>query len=83
MVERYRNAVFTPASNSRLKDQPSSHWRGLGFGVSLEPNLALVLCPMCLKSCIRSSARKLQVITLLEACYLAQCCSMRLSRLKR
>lgn len=34
LVERYRNVVFTPASNSRLKDQPSSYWKGLGLGVS-------------------------------------------------
>jgi CHAT domain-containing protein len=34
MVERYRNVVFTPASNSRLKDQPSAKWSGLGLGVS-------------------------------------------------
>jgi len=34
MVERYRNVVFTPASNSRLKDLPSAKWRGLGLGVS-------------------------------------------------
>jgi len=34
MVERYRNVIFTPASNSRLKDTPSAGWRGLGFGVS-------------------------------------------------
>jgi CHAT domain-containing protein len=33
LVERYRNVVFTPASNSRLKDQPTSNWR-VGFGVS-------------------------------------------------
>ncbi|HLL14307.1 MAG TPA: CHAT domain-containing protein [Pyrinomonadaceae bacterium] len=34
MVERFRNTVFTPASNSRLKDQPSAKWGGLGLGVS-------------------------------------------------
>jgi CHAT domain-containing protein len=34
MVERFRNVVFTPASNSRLKDQPSAKWSGLGLGVS-------------------------------------------------
>jgi CHAT domain-containing protein len=34
MVERFRNTVFTPASNSRLKDQPSAKWSGLGLGVS-------------------------------------------------
>jgi CHAT domain-containing protein len=34
LVERYRNAVFTPASMSRLKDQPRANWTGLGLGVS-------------------------------------------------
>ncbi|MDQ1613113.1 MAG: hypothetical protein QOG00_3044 [Pyrinomonadaceae bacterium] len=34
MVERFRNTVFTPASNSRLKDQPGAKWSGLGLGVS-------------------------------------------------
>jgi CHAT domain-containing protein len=34
MIERYRNVVFTPASNARLKDQPSASWRGLGLGVT-------------------------------------------------
>jgi len=34
MVERYRNVIFTPASNSRLKDAPSVGWKGLGLGVS-------------------------------------------------
>ena len=34
MVERYRNVIFTPASNSRLKDAPSAGWKGLGLGVS-------------------------------------------------
>jgi CHAT domain-containing protein len=34
MVERYRNAIFTPASQARLKDRPSARWKGLGLGVS-------------------------------------------------
>ena len=34
MVERYRNVVFTPASNSRLKDPTSPEWKVLGAGVS-------------------------------------------------
>jgi CHAT domain-containing protein len=34
MVERYRNAVFTPISTTRLTDQPSTRWESLGFGVS-------------------------------------------------
>jgi tetratricopeptide (TPR) repeat protein/CHAT domain-containing protein len=35
LVERFRNVVFTPASQSRLKDPASRNWRGLGLGVSL------------------------------------------------
>jgi CHAT domain-containing protein/uncharacterized protein HemY len=35
LVERFRNVVFTPASQSRLKDPVSHDWRGLGVGVSL------------------------------------------------
>ena len=34
LVEQYRNAVFTPASESRLKDAVSPEWRALGLGVS-------------------------------------------------
>jgi CHAT domain-containing protein/uncharacterized protein HemY len=34
LVERYRLAVFTPASHARLKDVPRRHWTGLGLGVS-------------------------------------------------
>ncbi|MFL6209289.1 MAG: CHAT domain-containing tetratricopeptide repeat protein [Pyrinomonadaceae bacterium] len=34
LVERFRNVVFTPASTSRLKDQPSAGWTALGLGVS-------------------------------------------------
>jgi CHAT domain-containing protein/uncharacterized protein HemY len=34
LLERYRLAVFTPASVTRLKDQPRSPWSGVGFGVS-------------------------------------------------
>jgi CHAT domain-containing protein len=34
LLERYRLAVFTPASATRLKDQPRSPWSGVGFGVS-------------------------------------------------
>ena len=34
LVERYRSVVFTPASNSRLKDPPQPNWKGLGLGVS-------------------------------------------------
>ena len=35
LVERFRNVIFTPASQSRLKDAVSRNWRGLGLGVSL------------------------------------------------
>ena len=34
LLERYRLAVFTPASATRLKDQPSPQWSSAGFGVS-------------------------------------------------
>ena len=34
LVEQYRNVVFTPASQPRLKDTPRPTWTGLGLGVS-------------------------------------------------
>ena len=34
LVERFRNVVFTPASNANLKDIPAAQWRVLGLGVS-------------------------------------------------
>jgi CHAT domain-containing protein/Flp pilus assembly protein TadD len=34
LIERYRVTVFTPASNARLKDQPSAEWKAVGFGVT-------------------------------------------------
>jgi CHAT domain-containing protein len=34
LVERYRLAVFTPASVARIKERPLSSWTGAGFGVS-------------------------------------------------
>ncbi|MGB7924025.1 MAG: CHAT domain-containing protein [Pyrinomonadaceae bacterium] len=34
MLERYRNTVFTPASTTRLTDQPGARWESLGLGVS-------------------------------------------------
>ncbi len=34
LVESYRHAVFTPASNARLHLEPSQHWRALGLGVT-------------------------------------------------
>lgn len=33
-VERWAHAVFTPASNARLKDKPQDVWRALALGVS-------------------------------------------------
>ncbi|MCC6624669.1 MAG: CHAT domain-containing protein [Deltaproteobacteria bacterium] len=36
VAERWRSAVFTPASRARLKDKPASQWRVLGAGVSLK-----------------------------------------------
>ena len=34
LVERYRTAVFTPASQSRLRVEPSRKWTALGLGVT-------------------------------------------------
>jgi CHAT domain-containing protein len=34
LVEQYRNAVFTPASQARLKDMPGRQWNALGLGVT-------------------------------------------------
>ncbi|MBL8204950.1 MAG: tetratricopeptide repeat protein [Blastocatellia bacterium] len=34
LVERWRNVVFTPASNARLKDTVSRNWKALGLGVT-------------------------------------------------
>jgi CHAT domain-containing protein/tetratricopeptide (TPR) repeat protein len=34
LIEKYRIAVFTPASESRLKDAPRSQWTVAGFGVT-------------------------------------------------
>ncbi len=34
LVERWRNVVFTPASQTRLKDEPSRNWQVLGLGVT-------------------------------------------------
>ena len=34
LVEKFGITVFTPASNARLKDQPSKQWRAAGFGVT-------------------------------------------------
>jgi CHAT domain-containing protein len=34
LVEKYRSAVFTPASNARLKEPPQARWKGVAFGVT-------------------------------------------------
>src|SRR4029450_13106587 len=34
LIEQYSNAVFTPASQARLKDTPSRQWNALGLGVT-------------------------------------------------
>src|SRR5436190_1015282 len=34
MVERYRDVVFTPATQANLKDQPRAQSKGIGLGVS-------------------------------------------------
>jgi CHAT domain-containing protein len=34
LIEKYRIAVFTPASNARLKEVPQPNWRGVAFGVT-------------------------------------------------
>ena len=36
LMEKYGVAVFTPASNARLKDHPDIHWTAAGFGVTKE-----------------------------------------------
>ena len=56
LVESYENVVFTPASNSRLKDDPKAIWKGLGLGVTEahEPFPPLPEVERELKSIIRS-----------------------------
>lgn len=34
LVEQFRNTVFTPASQARLKDMPGRQWNALGLGVT-------------------------------------------------
>jgi len=34
LVESFSNVMFTPASKSRLKDNPQTIWKGLGLGVT-------------------------------------------------
>jgi CHAT domain-containing protein len=44
LVERYRHVVFTPASQTRLKDAPSAKWTGLGLGVT-KPHAGFTALP--------------------------------------
>jgi len=56
LVEKYRNAIITPASEGRLKDRPEvQDWRGLGLGVSKASGKlpALPTVPAELRSVIR------------------------------
>ena len=58
LVERYRNEVFTLASQTRLKDQPSPKWKALGMGVSkAQPGFqALPAVPDELRGIIRDES---------------------------
>jgi CHAT domain-containing protein/Tfp pilus assembly protein PilF len=59
LVERFRSVVFTPASQSRIKDSASREWRGLGLGVSLphEGFQGLPNVPSELHAIIREGAK--------------------------
>jgi CHAT domain-containing protein/tetratricopeptide (TPR) repeat protein len=58
LVERFQNVIFTPASQSRIKDPVSRDWRGLGLGVSLahEGFQALPNVPSELRAIIHDGA---------------------------
>jgi CHAT domain-containing protein/tetratricopeptide (TPR) repeat protein len=58
MVERYRNVVFTPATQANLKDQPRAQSRGVGFGVSKAHGdfIALPSVPEELRSIFREDS---------------------------
>src|SRR5438132_1526233 len=43
LIEKFGLAVFTPASNARLKDRPNTHWTAAGFGVTKEQDGASAL----------------------------------------
>jgi CHAT domain-containing protein len=60
LLERYRLVVFTPASATRLKDQPQRQWSGVGFGVSKahEGFTALPTVPDELRGIIRDSTQR-------------------------
>ena len=45
LVERYRTAVFTPASQSRLRVEPSRKWTVLGLGVTKAHGLTIPALP--------------------------------------
>ena len=45
LVERYRTAVFTPASQSRLRVEPSRKWTALGLGVTKSHGLTIPALP--------------------------------------
>jgi CHAT domain-containing protein/tetratricopeptide (TPR) repeat protein len=58
MVERYRNVVFTPATQANLKDQPRAQSKGLGLGVSKAHGdfIALPSVPEELRSIFREES---------------------------
>src|SRR2546421_2159102 len=58
MVERYRDVVFTPATQANLKDQPRAQSKGIGLGVSkAHGNFnALPAVPEELRSIFRDTA---------------------------
>ena len=45
LVERWRNVVFTPASQTRLKDEVSRNWKVLGLGVTKAHGLTIPALP--------------------------------------
>ena len=45
LVERWRNVVFTPASQTRLKDDVSRNWKALGLGVTKAHGLTIPALP--------------------------------------
>ncbi len=58
LVERYRNVIFTPASQLHLQDRPTSDWTGVGMGVSKahEGFKALEAVPEELRGIIREAS---------------------------
>ncbi|MBL8203208.1 MAG: CHAT domain-containing protein, partial [Blastocatellia bacterium] len=45
LVESYRQSVFTPVSNARLKDVPNRHWQALGLGVTKSHGVTIPALP--------------------------------------